>query len=205
MTIQQLFFELIQVAIGTRCCLSHTPNEDEWGELYGMAKKQSLVGVCFACVQKLVNQQQEPSEMLYLTWMCLAAKILQRNEVMNASTQKALELFRKDGLGCTTLKGQAVASLYGPLAGLRQSGDIDLWVQGDRKKLYDYSLKTFGKLEGLIYHHIHFPIWRDVEIEAHRWPSFLSSPIRNKRLREFCKVNATNENIPSLAFNRVFI
>ena len=39
-------------------------------------------------------------------------------------------------------------------------------------KLYDYSLKTFGKLEGLTYHHIHFPIWVDVEIEAHTWPSF---------------------------------
>lgn len=72
-------------------------------------------------------------------------------------------------------------------------------------KLYDYSLKTFGKLEGLTYHHIHFPIWDDVDIEAHTWPSFLSSPIRNKRLQEFCKMNATNEDTPLLAFNRVFI
>ena len=78
-------------------------------------------------------------------------------------------------------------------------------MQGGRKKLYDYSLKTFGRLEGLTYHHIHFPIWEDVEIEAHTWPSFLSSPIRNKRLQEFCKMNETNEDIPSLAFNRVFI
>lgn len=54
--IQQLFFELIQVSLGTRMCLSHTPNADEWGELYKMAKKQSLVGVCFAGVQKLQAQ-----------------------------------------------------------------------------------------------------------------------------------------------------
>ena len=39
MTTEQLFFELIQVAIGTRICLSHTPSVDEWGELYAMAKK----------------------------------------------------------------------------------------------------------------------------------------------------------------------
>lgn len=77
------FFELIQVALGVRHCLSHTPSADEWGELYNIAKKQSLVGICFAGVQKLVNQQQEPPEMLYLTWMGMAAKIQQRNEVVN--------------------------------------------------------------------------------------------------------------------------
>ena len=75
MTIEQLFFELIQVAIGTRICLSHTLSADEWGELYAMAKKQSLVGVCFAGVQRLQQQRQEPPEMLYLTWMGMAAKI----------------------------------------------------------------------------------------------------------------------------------
>ncbi|MBQ0073375.1 MAG: nucleotidyltransferase family protein, partial [Prevotella sp.] len=169
------------------------------------------VGVCFAALQRLGANADEGfthigiSEMLYLTWMGMAAKIQQRNEVMNVSTQKALELFRKDGFECTVLKGQGIAGLYGSFAGLRQSGDIDIWVQGGRKKLYDYSLKTFGKLEGLTYHHIHFPAYEDVEIEAHTWPSFLSSPIRNKRLQEFCKANATNGDTPSLAFNRVFI
>ena len=78
-----LFFDLIQVAIGSRVCLSHSPIADEWGELYAMAKKQSLVGVCFAGVQRLVEQRQEPPEMLYLTWMGMAAKMQQRNEVVN--------------------------------------------------------------------------------------------------------------------------
>lgn len=73
-----LFFELIQVAIGTRICLSHTPSADEWDELYTMAKKQSLVGVCFAGVQRLQQQRQEPPEMLYLTWLGMAAKIQQK-------------------------------------------------------------------------------------------------------------------------------
>ena len=51
----ELFFELIQIAIGSRVCLSHTPSAEEWKQLYEMAKKQSLVGVCFAAVQKLVE------------------------------------------------------------------------------------------------------------------------------------------------------
>lgn len=33
-----LFFEIIQVALGTRPYLSRTPSEAEWGEMYKMAK-----------------------------------------------------------------------------------------------------------------------------------------------------------------------
>lgn len=212
--IEQLFFQLIRVAIGTQETLSHFPSEQEWQTLYDMAKKQSLVGICFAGVQKTISssslQGEESramglSELLYLKWMGMAAKIQQRNEVMNGYTKRALEMFRKDGFESSVLKGQGIATLYGSLAGLRQSGDIDLWVSGSRKELYDYSLQKLGRLEGLTYHHIHFPVWKEVEIEAHTWPSFLASPIRNKRLKAFCKQNATNDDIPSLAFNRVFI
>ena len=81
--INKLFFKLIRVAIGNQVCLSHTPCAEEWGELYAMAKKQSLEGICFAGVQKLVTQQQSPPEALYLQWMGRAAKIQQRNEVVN--------------------------------------------------------------------------------------------------------------------------
>ena len=102
--IEQLFFELIRVALGNAVSLSHKPSDKEWKQLYGMAKKQSLVGICFAAIQRL-QKETRPSEMLCLTWMGMAAKIQQRNEVMNSATQKALELFRKDGFYCTVLKG----------------------------------------------------------------------------------------------------
>lgn len=148
----QLFFELIQVAVGTRICLSRTPSEAEWGELYAMAKKQSLVGICFAGVQRLQQQRQSPEsmsdkgEILYLTWMGMAAKIQQRNEVMNGYTAKALKYFREKGFPCQILKGQAVAKLYGDLAGLRQSGDVDVWLDCSRKELFELSKKEFGRV-----------------------------------------------------------
>lgn len=79
--INKLFFELIRVAIGNAVCLSHTPKAKEWQMLYEMAKKQSLVGICFAGVQKLQAQRQAPnswgndqSEMLFLQWMGMAAQ-----------------------------------------------------------------------------------------------------------------------------------
>ena len=111
------FFELIQVAIGTRICLYHTPSADEWGELYAMAKKQSLVGVCFAGVQRLYNDNvnENPSnplnhlnplnlpEMDYLRWMGMAAKIQQRNEVVDQQCKELWNVLHEAGLDAAVM------------------------------------------------------------------------------------------------------
>ena len=214
MNVDQLFFELMRAAVGTADSLSRIPSNKEWKALYDMAKKQSIVGVCFAALQKLGADADEGfarigiSEMLYLTWMGMAAKIQQKNEQMDGYANEVLTHFRKEGFNCTVLKGQGIAKLYGSLQGLRQSGDVDVWVAGERKTLYEHSMKKFGKLEGLTYHHIHYPMYDDLEVEAHVWPSFLSSPLRNRRLQEFCKIfepSDGSKDTPSLVFNRVFI
>lgn len=195
MTIEQLFFELIQVAIGTRTCLSHTPSADEWGELYAMAKKQSLVGVCFAGVQKLQAQRQEPPEMLYLTWMGMAAKIQQRNEVVNRQCVELQAKLSADGIRSCILKGQAIASLYtstgsaqvGDLALLRQSGDIDVLVDCDRKSAVDYVHKNGIKIGRWDYKHLDIEVFQDTEVEMHYRPGVSLNLWRNRRLQKFWK------------------
>lgn len=142
--INNIFFELVQVAIDTRICLSHTPSADEWGELYKMAKKQSLVGVCFVGVRKLVEQRQELPEMLYFTWLGMAAKIQQRNEVVNRQCVELQKRLSADGFRNYIMKGQYVATLYGEhLAVLRQSGDIDVYLEGGLDKVLAYA-RRFG-------------------------------------------------------------
>lgn len=154
----KIFFELIRVAIGTSESLSHIPKPKEWKQLYEMAKKQSLVGICFAGIQKLVDSEKEDycgmPEMLYLTWMGMAAKIQQRNEVVNRQCVELCSNLEKEGFRTCILKGQGTAALYwvsrdarlevsengipnslttNPstltyIGALRQSGDIDVWV-----------------------------------------------------------------------------
>lgn len=226
----QTFFELIRVALGNADRLSHIPKPKEWQMLYDMAKKQSLVGICFAGVQKTLSNSplkgEDPSvigmsEMLYLTWMGMAAKIQQRNEFMNVKTKEALTFFREKGFPGQVLKGQGIAALYecggsngskcsngSSLRNLRQSGDIDVWLTGGRDKVYQLSREVLGKITGANYHHIHFPMWEDPEIEAHIYPSFLLSPYRNWQLHKFCKLyepKDDEQDFPSTAFNLVFI
>ena len=208
----ELFFELIRLSIGSQSSLSHQPTEKEWKRLYDMALKQSLVGICFAGVRKLCDSDAEyyhgMTEMQYLVWMGMAAKIQQRNQEMDAWTKEALAYFREKGYPCQVLKGQGIAKLYGDLACLRQSGDIDVWLVGGREKVYQLSRDVLGRITGANYHHIHFPIWEDCEIEAHIYPSFLSSPYRNWQLHRFCKIHEPKDyrqDFPQIVFNLVFI
>lgn len=113
------FFQLIRVSLGLDLCLNKTPSTDEWIILYEMSVKQSLLGECFAGVQKLIVQKQHPSESLYLKWMGMAAKIQQRNEFLNNKMSSVLFYYRNKGIPCTLLKGQGIASLYGGLSKIR--------------------------------------------------------------------------------------
>lgn len=215
--INNLFFELIRVAIGTQDTLSRAPSAKEWKVLYDMAKKQSLVGICYAAVQRLAGDSDSINhkaytinldEMLYLTWMGMAAKILQRNEVMNKYTQQTLAYFRNKGFACSILKGQAIAKLYGDLAALRQSGDVDVWVNSSRDELLALSKHELGKVEGLNnMYHCHYPIFDDCEVEAHFLPATIHSPFKNKEFKRFCRQHTPTmgDDVLSLTFNRVYI
>ena len=184
-TVNNLFFELIQVAVGTRICLSHTPSANEWGELYAMAKKQSLVGVCFVGVQKLVEQRQELPEMLYFTWLGMAAKIQQRNEVVNRQCVELQKRLSADGFRSYIMKGQYVATLYGEhLAALRQSGDIDVYLEGGLDKVLAYA-RTFGEVKKVNELEMSVPVFSETVVEFHYRPFIMRNPFKNRKLQAF--------------------
>lgn len=220
MNIEQLFFELIRVAIGTQDTLTRAPSAQEWKALYDMAKKQSLVGVCFAALQRLgslvepLEQRNiEPfehlqthwnlPEMLYLTWMGMAAKIQQRNEVVNGQCVELQRMLANDGFQSCILKGQGVAMVYPEhLRGLRQLGDIDVWAmpkeavsdgrmvmkaEERRKRICECCMRLDSQYdrtkEGKL--HTSVKVFPDTDVEWHFTPSFMSSPSANKRLQKW--------------------
>ena len=94
-----LFFELIQVAIGRRERLSHTPTEMEWRELYAMAEKQAVIGICFCGVQRLPKEQiVEMPVQLKMQWFALAESVKQRNDLMNRRCVEVQRILAKEGM-----------------------------------------------------------------------------------------------------------
>ena len=149
-----------------------------------------------------------PSKMLLLQWIGSCQMIEAETKRLEEAAETTVRYFRENGFACQILKGCAVGRYY-PEPLRRSSGDIDIWLDGGRKRIYDFA-RAFdkeGKLYGVNYHHIHFHLIEDVHIEVHIWPSYLSSPLRNWRLHKFCKLHrpTMEATMPSLAFDRVFI
>lgn len=201
------FFELIKVSLGVRDALSAAPTAEEWKRIFFLARKQTLVGVCFTGVERLPAEQRPPKE-LVLQWFAMTQQIERRNLVMDQRTEQATQFFRSHGFKTAVLKGQGIAQLY-PRPERRQSGDIDIWLDGGRERIYAFarSQDKDGKLYGVNYHHIHYHLFEDTEVEAHIYPSYLENPFLNHQLHNFCRqYPPTNEApTPSLAFNRIFI
>ena len=225
--IENLFYQLLRMALGRQVCLPHTPNEQEWKALYELAKKQSLIGVCFAGVQKLQTQRQEPPEMTYLTWIAMAAKIQQRNEVVSRQCVELQGQLAADGVRSCVLKGQGVGALYrvhdndndnnknsSDLSMLRQSGDIDVWVDTDEEGALRWVKKYQRELD-FDYKHVHLDVLEGTSVEVRYRPSTSRVPWYMKRVDHFTREKAcwTNAvalgdgmvNVPSLEFNLVFI
>lgn len=213
---QNIFFELIQVAIGHRKSLSRVLSTAEWNALYGMAVKQAVAGVCFYGIQRLLKEQQPPKGVL-LQWLALAEQIKQRNRLVNARACELQKQLEDDGLRACVLKGQGVALLYNLNLNLnlnlfRQSGDIDVWVDGERDEIIRYMREHYRCGEAVI-HHIDVEVFDDVPVEVHFIPSFAYSWPRYRAYKRF--FNAYKEEcfvssgigfcVPSLRFNVVYL
>ena len=106
-----LFFELLQVAIGNRRELSHTPTAKEWSELYALAQKQTLVGIAFRGVEQLSEAQRPPKQLL-LQWMMATEHIKKLNADLDRKALAVANKFLKEGFPGMVLKGQGIAQLY---------------------------------------------------------------------------------------------
>lgn len=158
-----LFFELIQIALGMRTCLSRQPSAGEWAELYAIAKKQGLVGVCFAGVQRLVDPEKEDycgmNELQYLTWMGMAAKIQQKWEQHEAFIGRLAGFYEKHGIDMMLLKGYGLSLNYHTNSNLNSNSDLcKLRNPGDVDVYLSYGVSEFQKVSK-----VSVPAWKKAD------------------------------------------
>lgn len=211
---KKLFFELIRVSIGRLDALSLVPSAKEWGALYGLSVKQALAGVCFCGVQRLPKEQvSHLPKQLMMQWFALAEQIRQQNVLVNERVCELQRLLEADGLRACVLKGQGLAENYNLDLNLyRQSGDIDVWVDGERDDTIRH-MKAHYKCGRAVIHHIDVEVFNDVPVEVHFVPSYTYSLPRYRVYKRFfneykneCFVpSGLGFCVPSLGFNVVYM
>lgn len=215
-----LFFDLIKASLGTCDKLPLIPTESEWYELFEIATKQSLVGVCFVGLQNLGADADDGfekigmSEELYLDWMGMAAQINMKNELVNQQCEGLQKRLAAEGFRSSILKGQAVSMLYGEeLRSFRQSGDIDVYVDCGREKAIDYARSIQGDVDW-DYKHLHLQVFDDTEVEMHYVPEVFLNLRKNRKLQKWFKEPEVVSSMfcilgdmvcPSVEFNLFYI
>lgn len=183
----QLFFELTRVALHKQNCLSHTPSAKEWEDLYLIANKQALLGVCYYAVQRLIKQEQSVNvpEAVRMQWLGMTVQIQQRNEVLNRRCVELTKMLKNAGFRSCILKGQSLVELYDlNLVLYRQSGDIDVWLEGSRLQIMDY-VNSVAPTDDVRWLHTRLDVFDDAEVEIHFMPSYLECPWHNRALQRF--------------------
>lgn len=191
--------ELIGAANGTLDSLSRLLSSAEWDELYKLAEKQSLVGICFAGLQHLGADADDGfekigmSEMQYLDWMADAATIHEKNEIVNRQCVELQKILSQYGISSSILKGQGIARYYQctgeDLSLFRQSGDIDVYVDCGREKVIELAHNIGQEKIEWDYKHLHLNLFDDTPVEVHYRAQVLLNPFKNQRLQKFFKLH----------------
>lgn len=170
-----MIIELLQIAIGHRDKLTRSLSVKGWWQLYDIAMKQAVAGICFAGIERLPREQCPPQDLLF-EWIGTAEQIKQRNAVVDKQTAEMWNRLKEGGLDAAILKGQGIANEYGELTHLRQSGDIDIWVLGGYQKVCDYVQRTHPTKD-VAYHRFHYDYFDDTEVELHHRPTLMREPV----------------------------
>ena len=225
---QSLFLRFVQVIIGTRECMGHTPDDAEWRHLYTQCKRHSLLGVGFAGVEQCHGKGEKCPLALRHKWMAQALRIKACNHRLNMLCAELDGLLTSGGLACCVLKGQSHMACYPQrLAAYRQAGDIDMYVALEKRgfgggKCYVHDVESILKRlarTGLVvtktlYHHAVTSPYKGVELELHYRPLFFHSPLRNRRMQAWfrrhaaeCLANRTAAGfaVPAASVNVIYI
>lgn len=216
----ELLFEIL------RCALNGKPysgslTSKQLEEVLKQAEEQAIFGLVFNAVHnaEIVDKEDVPGgevgkvQMAIFEAVGLQEQIKQQNEIVNERVEMLTRIFASWEYKSCILKGQGVAQLY-PNPLLRQSGDIDVWVDGKQNEIISCLRNNFIGIRNIDYVHSGVGFFNDVEVEVHFRPSWMYNPYSNRKLQKYFK--ATKElqfahfddkvgfAYPTIGFNLVY-
>lgn len=211
-----LFEEILQVALGNRMTLSKSPSKEEWRYMLEEAKRQTIVGLLFEPLNNLHEFGQKPSLDVLYEWVGLSEEIKRQNRILNKRCEELSADLEYNGFRYCILKGQGNAIMY-PNPLLRQSGDIDVWVDGNKNDIINFVRAKYPNSH-VASLHVEYPLFKDVDVELHFQPAKSITFTQSRKLRRyfesqqeaqfgnstFLYESSKKINVPTPEFNLVY-
>ena len=209
-------FIFLQSTLDQKCASLDVISRIDWDKLLVFSKKQAIMGIVYEGVQ--MHRLQYPSVIdrnVVLRWFAATQKIRRRFSIATKRIEDISLIFEDEGFRSCILKGLGLSLMY-PVHESRTAGDIDIWVEGKREAITKVvRSKTPNVFEQ--YHHIDFPIFKNIPVEVHYLPSQMSNPIHNRRLQNYyrnqqkkqfenkCPELGEHVCVPTNSFNAIFL
>lgn len=199
-----------------RCAVLNQPytgslSAGQFHEVLKQAEEQAVFGMVFESIKG--NKIDDVDRVSVCEAVGFVQQIMQQNKLVNQRAETISSIFASWNYKTCVLKGQGVAQLY-PEPLHRQSGDIDIWVDGTQDDILSTLRKNYIGIRIVDYVHSGCAFFDDVEVEVHFRPSWMYNPFKNKKLQKFFKIHAEEQfwhvdeklgfAYPTIAFNLVY-
>lgn len=158
----------------------------------------------------------KPTDEDVMEWVFEGHRMRKISTTLFERTVKASEWFQENGFRNCILKGQGNALMY-PDPYLRTAGDIDIWLEGEREKILEFTNQYYKNTKANDIH-VDFPMFRDADVEVHFRPAYMLNLFADKKLKKYLKEVAPDQfsnkivskdgkysfNIPCNSFNLFF-
>ena len=180
MKFNDTFIDFLRYSLSDTNVLPSGIDNIDWKVYLEFCAQQGIIGVIFRGIERSEPKMQQAT---LFEWIGQSESIKAQNMLTNKRMLTVNDYFRKRGYRSCILKGQANGLMY-PQPEMRSPGDIDIWVEGEREGIIKLVLSETPDAHYSI-HHVKMPVFKDVSVEVHYRPMYLTNWFTDKKLQRY--------------------
>ena len=183
---QELFFELLRVAIGQLDCLSRGPSAQEWNDIYQTARKHGLVGVCYKGIERLFEFGLRVPQDLSLDWMADAETVREEQELFDTRCRKLLSKLAERKIRATVMNGMGMR-LHSDdeLLHLIQATAVDVFIDCSMDRAIKFARQTGQQDIHCRYTSLALQAWENTPVNLHYRVLSVRNTFVNRRIQKW--------------------
>lgn len=182
------FVEILRFALNPNAALPPSMSvggpwtAGQWRNVMAVAERQAVGPIVAQGVSRLPEGMKPPMNIVE-HWIVKNMSARRRNMRLYCRTVEICRMLSELGWKSCILKGQGNALMYDDTC-IRVAGDIDVWTTASKRDVVNMVRRKFPELKNE-YHHIEYPVFDDVPVEIHHFPSYMFNPLHNWRMQRY--------------------